>query len=74
MTKNLAKILDSQPDYFLPENLAKTTSEWLKKQVFNNLEFALLEERARIVREVGLVLQSEYNGLFKSHKEVSYDT
>jgi hypothetical protein len=60
MTKNLAKVLDSNPSYFLPENLAKTTADWLKKEIFNSLDFALLEERARIVREVGLVISSDY--------------
>ena len=64
MTKNLAKILDSNPDYFLPVNLAKTTAAFLKTTVFNNMNFALLEERARIVSELGEVLCSFYHGSF----------
>ncbi len=64
MTKNLAKILDSDPDYFHPENLAKTSAYWLKKEIFNSLDFALLDERARIIREVGLVLSLDYSGSF----------
>jgi len=64
MTKNLAKILDSNPDYFLPVNLAKTTAAFLKTTVFNNMNFALLEERARIVSELGVVLSSFYHGSF----------
>jgi hypothetical protein len=74
MTKNLAKILDSDPSYFLSENLAKTTSEWLKKEIFNSLDFALLEERARIVREVGLVISTEYSGSFVEYlKRAHFD-
>jgi|LauGreDrversion4_2_1035121.scaffolds.fasta_scaffold770844_2 hypothetical protein len=74
MTKNLGKILDSNPDYFLPENLAKTTAEWLKKEIFNSLDFALLEERARIVREVGLVISTEYSGSFGEYlKRAHFD-
>ena len=56
MTKNLAKLLQSTPELYLPENLGKVTGEFLKTNVFNNMEFALLEERARIVREVGTVI------------------
>ncbi len=60
MTKNLAKILDKNPDYFLPVNLAKTTDEFLKKEIFNHMEFALLEERARIGRALGVVTNLYY--------------
>ena len=56
MTKNLAKLLQATPELYLPENLGKVTGEFLKTNVFNNMEFALLEERARIVREVGTVI------------------
>ncbi len=56
MTKNLEKILQQTPDVFKPENLSKVTADYLKASVFNNMEFALLEERARIVREVGIVI------------------
>jgi hypothetical protein len=64
MTKNLAKILDEDPDCFKAENLATITSKYLKEKVFNDMEFALLEERARIVREVGAVIHHYYGGSF----------
>lgn len=66
MTKNLARILDERPEWFEAEGLQKVTAEVLKKEVFNikEGEFSLLEERARIVREVGVVIQSEYKGSF----------
>ena len=65
MTKNLGKILDQTPYYFKPEQLAKTTAQFLKESVFNTkTEFALLEERARIVREVGVVILTFYSGSF----------
>ena len=64
MTKNLAKLLLATPELYLPENLGKVTGEFLKTNVFNNMEFALLEERARIVREVGTVIQYFYKGSF----------
>jgi len=64
MTKNLAKVLDTNPEYFSPDNLAKTTSTFLKSTIFNNMEFALLEERARIVSELGVVVSTYYHGSF----------
>ena len=69
MTKNLAKILDSSPDFFKPEKLAEVTAAFLKTEVFNNMEFALLEERARIVREVGTVVSHYYEGSFLKYLE-----
>lgn len=69
MTKNLAKVLESNPEYFSPENLAKTTSAFLKSTIFNNMDFALLEERARIVSELGVVLSNYYRGSFIEYLE-----
>ncbi len=49
MTGNLAKIMQNDPEFFLPVNLSKVTPELLKAKVFNNLNFSLIEERARLV-------------------------
>lgn len=74
MTKNLAKLLDKTPELFLAKGLAGVTSEILKANVFNSLEFALLEERARIVREVGFVVDQNYGGSFLAYLErADYD-
>ncbi|TNV73753.1 hypothetical protein FGO68_gene10301 [Halteria grandinella] len=74
MTKNLAKILHSNPECFSAEMLSAMTPEWLKQFVFNNLEFALLEERARIVREVGIVIHTFYKGSFVKYlSNVNWD-
>ena len=69
MTKNLAKVLDTNPEYFSPDNLAKTTSAFLKSTIFNDMEFALLEERARIVSELGVVVSTYYHGSFIEYLE-----
>ena len=69
MTKNLAKVLDSNPEYFSPDNLAKTTSAFLKSTIFNNMDFALLDERARIISEIGVVLSNYYHGSFIEYLE-----
>lgn len=54
MTKAFAKILKATPDFFTPSGLALTTSDFLKENVFTTPnEFALLDERARLLREVG---------------------
>jgi hypothetical protein len=69
MTKNLAKVLDTNLDYFTAENLGKTTAEFLKREIFNSLDFALLDERARIVRELGIVIALYYDGSFLKYLE-----
>ena len=54
MTRNLEKILDSDPDFFTPQRLAAVTEEQIRELVFdNNQKFALVDERARLVREMG---------------------
>lgn len=69
MTKALARILEKDPSWFLPENLSKNVAaDFLKREVFNlgseDKVFALLEERARIVSEVGTLISHSYNGSF----------
>lgn len=44
--------------------MSKVTAKELQERVFANKDFALLEERARIVREVGTVIEHEYSGKF----------
>ena len=54
MTRNLEKVLDSEPNFFTPIKLATVTEQEIRKKVFNNNQkFALVDERARLVREVG---------------------
>jgi hypothetical protein len=53
MTRNFEKILKTNPEYFT-DGLGHTTTEFLRTKVFNTTEeFALLDERARLLREVG---------------------
>jgi hypothetical protein len=56
MAKNLAKLFDSDPDFFLAERLANVNSDYVRSKVFENLEFSLIDERTRIVNEVGTVI------------------
>ena len=54
MTRNLEKILNEDPEWFTPARLAVVTEEEIRAKVFaNNQSFALVDERARLVREVG---------------------
>jgi hypothetical protein len=51
MTRNLEKLLKERPDFFLPQNLAKLTQEEVTNEVFGGkADFALLDERARLLR------------------------
>ena len=54
MTRNLEKLLDSEPAFFTPLRLATVTESEIRRKVFNNnSKFALVDERARLVREIG---------------------
>ena len=58
MTRNLEKILDADPDFFTPARLALVTEDEIRAKVFDsNAKFALVDERARLVRQVGSVLR-----------------
>jgi len=74
ITKNLANIMDSDPEFFKPQNLSKVSAKYLKEKVFDNLEFGLLNERTRILNEVGTVICYEYQSSFIQFLEESkYD-
>lgn len=54
MTRNIEKILDSEPSFFTPLRLATVTEGEIRRRVFNNnWKFALVDERARLLREIG---------------------
>ena len=54
MTRNLEKVLDADPEWFTPARLARVSEEEIREKVFaSNQSFALVDERARLVREVG---------------------
>jgi Potential Queuosine, Q, salvage protein family len=70
MTKNLAKIMEQEPHWFEAKHLSSVTKQQLIDRVFIGKDkFALLEERARIVREVGTVIDTEYEGSFIKYLE-----
>lgn len=48
----------------LIDSLSKMTSEVLATKVFGGIDIPLLEERARILREVGMVVQHRFNSSF----------
>ena len=54
MTRNLEKIIDTDPEFFTAERLARVTEDEIRQNVFDgNQKFALVDERARLVRELG---------------------
>lgn len=71
MTRNLEKILDSDPGFFTPARLATVTEQQVRELVFaGNEKFALVDERARLVREVGqhlLSSQMTFEGFVSSN-------
>ena len=47
-------------DIFTASGMQKVSSELLREKVFENLPFCLLEERARIIREIGVIIETDY--------------
>lgn len=53
MTRNLEFVLDNDPDFFTPHRFATVKASELQIRVFEGRDFALLDERARILRQIG---------------------
>jgi hypothetical protein len=62
LAKNLYLVLKENKDFFEIDNLVKVTSQQLKENIFK-CDFCLLNERARMIREVFTIIKNEYNGL-----------
>lgn len=62
LAKNIASLLKNHHDFFTIPHLAHVTEEELKSLVFQHIEFCLLKERARMVREVFTLILKEYEG------------
>lgn len=72
MTRNLEKQLIKNPDFFTASRLATVTEAQLREHVFQtNFEFCLVDERARILNEIGDVIQNKFNGQFYSFVEAT---
>ncbi len=56
---NLAKSIKllnlKDPNILKPENLAKLSKEFVQKELFQGKDFPLLDERVRLLNEIGLV-------------------
>lgn len=54
ITKNLEKVLDTEPEFFSLERLSQVTEQEIREKVFDgNTQFCLIDERARLVRQLG---------------------
>jgi len=62
LAQNLYKTLKDQKKFFEIDNLVKMTPEQLKKNIFK-CDFCLLNERARMIREVFTIIKNKYDGL-----------
>ena len=61
MTRNLEKILDTDPLFFTAHRLATVTHEQVRDLIFGGIaDFALLDERARLLRQLGQRLLTAY--------------
>lgn len=61
MTRNLEKILDEDPLFFTAQRLATVTEEAVRDTIFGGIaDFSLLDERARLLRQLGQRLLTTY--------------
>ena len=58
MTRNLEKLLDAEPLFFCLERLSGVKAEELQVKVFDGRDFALMDERARLIRQIASYLQA----------------
>ena len=61
LAQNLYKTLKNKKKFFEIDNLIKMTPEQLKENIFK-CDFCLLNERARMIREVFTIIKNKYNG------------
>ena len=75
MTRNLEKVLISDPEFFTCSRLVDLSEQELRARVFNdNEKFCLMGERARIIREMAWIVREEFEASFLKFTEASgYD-
>lgn len=72
MTRNLEKVLKADPDFFTCQRLLAVSEQDLRTKVFNtDFQFCLVDERARILNEVGHVILTKFNSSFIQFVETS---
>lgn len=64
LAAGLKKMAASDPSLLKPKNLINFNREFLKENVFKGLEFPLLDERVRLLREIGLRTLEYFDGEF----------
>ena len=64
LSSNLGKISNKDHNLLEPKELIKWDIEFLKKNVFENLDFPLLDERIRLIHEVALIAINKFEGSF----------
>lgn len=74
LSKAISKAIQKDANFGKPENLAKLSLDQFKSEVFEGLDFPLMEERHRAVVEIGKVTQEYFKGSFlEIIKSVDYD-
>ena len=61
---NLKKLAEADPSNFHPKNMMKLTSTDIKKLVFNDIDFPLIEERSRLLQETCQACLECFDGKF----------
>ena len=71
LQSNLTNLLKNEPEFFTAESLSTVSTETIKSKVFTE-DFWLLDDRSRLLREVGLWIKSKYNSSFLEFFETAW--
>ena len=63
LSSNLNKLLKNLPEFFTAEYLSTISTDIVKSKIFTE-DFWLLEERSRLLREVGTCIKTKFNSSF----------
>ena len=61
----MADLLKTKPEFFTAAYLSKVSKQEVKSSIYLDKNFCLLEERSRLLRELGTVTLTYFNGKFE---------
>ena len=64
LAQNVKNLSASKPECLQAQFLATVTREFVKEHIFGGSEFPLLDERARVLQEIGQVTTEYFGGRF----------
>lgn len=64
LAAGVKSIMIEDPDKLKPKNLVNIQRDYVKEKIFKGIEFPLLDERVRLLREIGIRTLEYFDGEF----------